>query len=62
MAKVLTTRRDDEGQVRSVTVQTGTGSVLDRPVNKPVLLLESPETLDRESQTRRLRNCDVSET
>lgn len=43
MAKVLTTRRDDEGQVRSVTVQTGTGSVLDRPVNKLVLLLESPK-------------------
>ena len=43
MAKVLTTRRDDEDQVRSVTVQTGTVSVLDRPVNKLVLLLESPE-------------------
>ena len=45
MAKVLTTRPDDEGQVRSVTVQTGTGSVFDRPVNKLVLLLES--TKDR---------------
>ena len=43
LAKVLTTRHDDEDQVRSVTVQTGTGSVLDRPVNKLVLLLESPE-------------------
>ena len=43
MAKVHNKRRDDEGQVRSVTVQTGTGSVLDRPVNKLVLLLESPE-------------------
>ncbi|CAH3125725.1 unnamed protein product [Porites lobata] len=29
--------------LRSVTVQTGTGSVLDRPVNKLVLLLESPK-------------------
>ena len=61
MAYVLTTRRDDEGQVRSETVQTGTGSVLDRPVNKLVLSLESPED-DRESLTRSLRNCDVSET
>ena len=43
MAKVLTTRRDDEGQVRSLTTQARTGSVLDRPVNKLVLLLESPE-------------------
>ena len=43
MAKVLTTRLDDEGQVRLETVQTGTESVLDRPVNKLVLLLESPE-------------------
>ena len=41
MAKA--THCDDEDQVRSVTVQTGTGSVLDRPVNKFVLLLESPE-------------------
>ena len=47
MAKVLTTRRDDEDQVRSVTVQTVTGSVLDRPVNKLVLLLESPEDRPR---------------
>ena len=61
MAYVLTTRRDDEGQVTSETVQTGTGSVLDRPVNKLVLSLESPED-DRESLTRSLRNCDVSET
>ena len=47
MVKVLTTRRDDEGQVRSVTVQTGTGSVLDRPVNKLVLFPESPEDRPR---------------
>ena len=43
MAKVLTTRCDDEGQIRSLTIQARTGSVLDRPVNKLVLLLESPE-------------------
>ena len=40
---MLTTHCDDESQVRSVTIQTVTGSVLDRPVNKLVLLLESPE-------------------
>ena len=45
MAKVLTTCRDDEDQVRSVTVQTG--SVLDRPVNKLVLFPESPEDRPR---------------
>ena len=52
MAKALTTHCDDEGQVRSVTIQTGTGSALDRPVNKLVLLLESPErTADVTSDT-----------
>ena len=35
--------RDDQGQVRSVTVQSAAGSVLSRPVNKLVLLLESPK-------------------
>lgn len=43
LAKVLTTRRDDQGQVRSVTVQTSKGSTLDRPINKLVLLLESSQ-------------------
>ena len=43
MAKVIAARRDDQDQVRSVTVQSATGSVLSRPVNKLVLLLESPE-------------------
>ena len=43
MARVIAARRDDQGQVRSVTVQSATGSVLSRPVNKLVLLLESPE-------------------
>ena len=39
--KVLTTCLDDQGQVRSVTVRTWKGSLLDRPINKLVLLLES---------------------
>ena len=39
IAKALTTRRDDGGQAWSVTFQTGTGSVLDRPVNKLMLSL-----------------------
>ena len=43
MAKVIAACRDDQGQVRSVTVQSVTGSVLSRPVNKLVLLLESPK-------------------
>ena len=43
MAKVIATRRDDQGQVRSVTVQSATRSMLSRPVNKLVLLLESPQ-------------------
>ena len=41
LAKVLTTCPDDQGQVRSVTVRTSKGSLLDRPINKLVLLLES---------------------
>ena len=43
MARVTAARRDHQGQVRSVTVQSATGSVLSRPINKLVLLLESPE-------------------
>ena len=43
MARVIAARRDDQGQVRSVTVQSTTGLVLRRPVKKLVLLLESPE-------------------
>ena len=42
MATVIAARRDDQGQVRSVTVQSATGSVMYRTVNKLVLLLESP--------------------
>ena len=43
MARVIAARRDHQGQVRSVAVQPATGSVLSRPINKFVLLLESPE-------------------
>ena len=43
MARVIAARRDDQEQVRSVTVQSATGSVMYRTVNKLVLLLESPE-------------------
>ena len=43
MARIIATRGDDQGQVRLVTVQSATGLVLSRPVNKLVLLLESPE-------------------
>ena len=43
MARVTAARRDHQGQVRSVTVQSATRSVLSRPINKLVLLLESPE-------------------
>ncbi|XP_067026670.1 uncharacterized protein [Acropora muricata] len=42
MARVIAARRDHQGQVRSVTVQPATGSMLSRPINKLVLLLESP--------------------
>ena len=41
LAKVLTTSPDDHGKVRSVTVRTLKGSLLDRPFNKLILLLES---------------------
>lgn len=43
MARVIAARRDDQGQVRLVTVRSATGSVLSRPANKLVLLLESPK-------------------
>ena len=43
LAKVLTTCPDDQGQVRPVTVLTSKGSLLDRPISKLVLLLESTE-------------------
>ena len=43
MARVLVGDRNNNGQVRSVTVQSATGSLLDQPVKKLVLLLESPD-------------------
>ena len=43
MARIVAACGDDQGQVRSVTVQSATGLVLSRLVNKLVLLLESPE-------------------
>ena len=43
MARVLVGDRNNNGQVRSVTVQSATGSMLDQPVKKLVLLLESPD-------------------
>ena len=43
LAKVINTIRDDQGLVRSVTIQTSNGSKLDRPINKLVLLVESQE-------------------
>ena len=42
LARVISTNKDDQGLVRSVTVQTSSGSKLDRPVNKLVLLVENP--------------------
>ena len=41
LAKVVCAHPDDQGQVRSVTVLTPNGSMLERPINKLVLLLES---------------------
>ena len=44
LARVTSTNKDDQGLVRSATVQTSSGSKLDRPVNKLVLLVENSET------------------
>ena len=41
LGKVVATHPDDQDRVRSVTVLTGNGSKLERPVNKLVLLLEA---------------------
>jgi hypothetical protein len=45
LAKVVRAHPDDQGQVRSVTVLTPNGSMLERPINKLVLLLESQLTV-----------------
>lgn len=41
LGKVVATHPDDQDRVRSVTVLTGNGFKLERPVNKLVLLLEA---------------------
>ena len=43
MSRIVTTYKDDQGHVRSVTAATSSGLTLERPVNKLVLLLESPD-------------------
>ena len=43
MARVLVADRNNNGQVRSVTVQTATALMLDQPVKKLIVLQESPE-------------------
>ena len=43
MTKVFEENQDDQGQVKSVTVQSSNGLVLDRPISRLVLQLESPE-------------------
>lgn len=48
MARVTSVNSDDQGLVRSVTIKTSSGSTLDRPVNKLVLLVETSEgTLEK---------------
>lgn len=42
MARVLVADRNNNGQVRSVTVQSATGSILDQPVKELIVLQESP--------------------
>jgi hypothetical protein len=43
MARVTNVKEDDQGLVRSATVRTASGSTLDRPINKLVLLVEISE-------------------
>jgi hypothetical protein len=43
MARVTSVNEDDQGLVRSATVRTASGSILDRPINKLVLLVETSE-------------------
>ena len=43
MARVTNVKEDDQGLVRSATVRTASGSTLDRPINKLVLLVETSE-------------------
>ena len=43
MARVMRVNEDDQGLVRSVTVRTSSDSILDRPINKLILLVETSE-------------------
>lgn len=43
MARVMSVNEDDQGLVRSVTVRTLSDSILDRPINKLILLVETSE-------------------
>lgn len=43
LARITDVRSNDDGQVRSVFVQTSTRNAYERPVSKIVLLLESRE-------------------
>ena len=43
MARVMSVNEDDQGLVRSVTVRTSSDSILDRPINKLILLVETSE-------------------
>ena len=39
----MSVNEDDQGLVRSVTVRTSSDSILDRPINKLILLVETSE-------------------
>ena len=43
MGRIIATRNDENGYVRSVTVQTSSNQVLNRPIHKLVLLVEADD-------------------
>ena len=43
MARVMRVNKDDQGLVRSVAVRTSSDSILDRSINKLILLVETSE-------------------
>ena len=43
MARVTSVNEDDQGLVRSATVKTSSNSILDRPINKLILLVEASD-------------------
>ena len=43
MTRVMSVNEDYQGLVRSVTVRTSSDSILDRPMNKLILLVETSE-------------------